>query len=79
MNEPEQLVLPRVDLNSVVMEKGKMVTQVVNFIHGTKATFPHVNSGSIKQGQFTHFETADGRLILINEKNVLYVEVIKER
>lgn len=78
MKEPIQLPLPRMSLNSVVMEKGKRVTQIINFVHGTKATFPHVKSGSITQGAFTHFETEDGRLILVNDKNVLFVEVVKE-
>ena len=31
-----------------------------------------------KQGQFTKLNTIDGRMILINDKNVLCIEVFKE-
>ena len=33
---------------------------------------------SIKQGQFTKLETTDGRLIMVNDKNVLCIEIFKE-
>ena len=33
---------------------------------------------TIQQGQFTKFETTDGRLVMINDINVLSVEVFNE-
>jgi len=37
-----------------------------------------VDTDSIKQGQFTKFETKDGRLVMVNDKNILCIEIIKE-
>ena len=35
-----------------------------------------MDSYSIKQGQFTKFETSDGRLVMVNDKNILCIEII---
>jgi hypothetical protein len=43
-----------------------------------KGTFNNVDTHSIKQGQFTKFETADGRLVMVNDKNILCIEIIEE-
>ena len=37
-----------------------------------------IDTHSIKQGQFTKFETKDGRLIMVNDKNILCIEIISE-
>ena len=66
------------DLDSSVKQKGKYVTQCIHFVGGEKRTFNGVLSESIKQGQFTKFETKDGRLIMINDKNILCIEIITE-
>jgi len=66
------------DLKSSAGEQGDSVTQIITFVNGVKKTFTGVLSKSIKQGQFTKFRTVDGRLIMINDENVLCVEVFEE-
>ena len=39
-------------LKSSVEESGKYVTQIIHFVNGVKRTFKHIDSESIKQGQF---------------------------
>jgi len=60
-----------------IKSKGALVTQVITFQGGYKTTFKRIKTETIEQGKFTHFETEDGRLVLINPDNVLCVEVIK--
>lgn len=67
-----------VNLKSSINKKGKFVTQIIHFKDGEKRTFEDVDTSSIKQGQFTKFETKDGRLVLINDKNVNCIEIIGE-
>ena len=50
----------------------------LHFINGEKRTFTNVDSHSIKQGQFTKFKTKDERLIMVNDKNILCIEIISE-
>lgn len=66
------------DLESSIKKQGNYVTQIIHFVGGEKRTFNNINTQSIKQGQFTKLETIDGRLILINDKNVLCIEVFSE-
>lgn len=66
------------DLESTVKKQGEYVTQILHFINGEKRTFENIKTSSIKQGQFTKLETKDGRLIMINDKNVLCIEVFKQ-
>jgi hypothetical protein len=66
------------DLKSSITQKGRWVSQIIHFISGEKRTFNNVDTHSIKQGQFTKFETKDGRLVMINDKNVLCIEIINE-
>ena len=68
----------KTNLKSSITEKGKYVSQILHFINGEKRTFNEVDTHSIKQGQFTKFETKDGRLIMVNDKNVLCIEIITE-
>jgi hypothetical protein len=65
-------------LKSSVERKGKKVTQIITGKEGFKKTFRGVISETIEQGEFTKFETDDGRLVMVNTKNVLFVEVFKE-
>jgi len=66
------------DLQSSIKKQGKIVTQIIHFIGGEKRTFEHIESESVKQGQFTKLTTKDGKMILINDKNVLCIEVFPE-
>jgi len=66
------------NLKSSVNKKGRYVSQILHFINGEKRTFENVDTHSLKQGQFTKFETKDGRLVMINDKNILCIEIIKE-
>ncbi|MES2437325.1 MAG: hypothetical protein V4519_04945 [Patescibacteria group bacterium] len=67
-----------VDLKSSAGSQGKTTTQIVTFMGGTKKTIKGVISSTIMQGQFTKFNTTDGRLIMVNDPNVLCIEVFKE-
>ncbi len=67
-----------VSLKSSITAKGKYVSKILHFVGGEKRTFNGVDTDSIKQGQFTKFETKDGRLVMINDKNILCIEIIKE-
>jgi len=66
------------DLQSSIKKQGKYVTQILHFVGGEKRTFNNIKSSEIKQGQFTKLTTSDGRMILINDKNVLCIEVFPE-
>ena len=63
------------DLYSTIKSQGKVVTQIIHFMNGEKRTFENIITTSVKQGQFTKLETTDGRLIMINDKNVLCIEI----
>jgi len=67
------------DLKSTIKEQGTVVTQIIHFISGEKRTFHGILSESIKQGQFTKFKTVDGTMICVNDKNVLCIEIFKEK
>ena len=49
-----------VSLKSSIIQKGRYVSQILHFVGGEKRTFNNVDTHSIKQGQFTKFETKDG-------------------
>ena len=66
------------DLQSSIKKQGKYVTQILHFVGGEKRTFNNIKSSEVKQGQFTKLTTLDGRMILINDKNVLCIEVFPE-
>ena len=66
------------NLQSSTKSQGEVVTQIIHFINGEKRTFEDIKTDSIKQGQFTKFKTTDDRLIMINDKNVLCIEVFRQ-
>jgi hypothetical protein len=66
------------DLQSSIKKQGDYVTQILHFVGCEKRTFNNIKSSEIKQGQFTKLTTKDGRMILINDKNVLCIEVFSE-
>lgn len=67
-----------VDLESSIKKKGKQVTQIIHFVGGEKRTFEGVITSEVKQGQFTKLTTKDGRMVLVNDKNVLCIEIFSE-
>ena len=67
------------DLQSSVKEVGDYVTQIIHFVGGEKRTFHDIESKSIRQGQFTKFKQKNGAWVMINNKNVLCIEVFKEK
>lgn len=62
-------------LHSSVKDKGEIVDQIITMVNGYKKTYRGVIVDSIMQGEFTHFDTLDGRKVMVNTKNVLFVEV----
>jgi len=66
------------DLQSSIKKQGEYVTQIIHFVGGEKRTFNNIKSSEIKQGQFTKLLTKDERMILINDKNVLCIEIFSE-
>lgn len=69
----------QVDLRSSIVAKGKLVTQIFTFVGGAKKTISGIKTDTIRQGEFTKFETEDGRLVLVNDANVLCIEVFTEK
>jgi len=67
-----------VNLQSSAGRKGKTVTQIVTCVTGIKKTFRGVRTETIENGQMTKYETEDGRLIMVNDRNVFCVEVFAE-
>jgi len=68
-----------VDLKSTVATQWRYVTQIIHMIGWEKRTFEGIDTKTIKQGEFTKCKTKDGRLLMINTKNVLLVEVFPEK
>ena len=66
------------DLKSTVSKQGRYVTQVIHYVNGEKKTIFNIDTHTIVQGQFTKFKTKDGRLWMVNDKNVLLIEVFAE-
>ncbi len=66
------------NLKSTTQSKGRYVTQIIHFKGGEKLTFTDIDTHSIKQGEFTKMETKDGRLLMVNDKNVNLIEVFKQ-
>ena len=54
------------------------VTQIIHFKDGIKRTFSGIMPETIKQGQYTKMSTVDGRMLIINDSNVLCIEVFAE-
>ena len=65
-------------MRSTVADKGNIVTEVITMIGGYKKTFKGVITNTFLQGEFTHFETKDGRKVMVRTDNVLFIEVVKE-
>jgi len=66
-------------LKSRVERMGKLVTQIIHFTNGNKRTFNNIRSDTIIQGEFTKMITTDGRMIMVNTKNVDVIEVFPQK
>jgi len=66
------------NLQSSVDEIGEFVTQIIHFKGNVKRTLHGVISSKVKQGELTKLYLKDGRMVMINQANVLMVEVFKE-
>jgi len=78
MKMPKEVREEYVRLHSTVADKGKVVTQLITFVGGVKKTIRGVKTDTIMQSDFTHFDTTDGRKVMINNENVLSVEIFKQ-
>ena len=63
-------------LKSSVEKEGEVVTEIITFSNGNKKTFEDIITNTISQGEFTHFKLKNGILILVNKKNVDFIEVL---
>ena len=68
----------KINLLSSVTKEGEIVTQIVHFKDGTRKTIHGIITDSIETGKFTKYNTKDGRMIMINDDNVLCIEIFKE-
>ena len=66
------------NLKSSVLEKGKVVTEIIIFSGGNKKTFKGILTDSIHQSEFTRFDLVDGRRIYVNPRNVDCFEVFED-
>lgn len=67
-----------INLQSTLTCYSKYVTQIIHFVGGEKRTFYGILTETIMQGQFTKIKCKNGKVIMINDKNVLCIEVFKE-
>jgi len=63
------------NLKSSVNNTGKEVTQIIHFTGGNKRTFHGILSETIQDGTFTKMKLKDGRMLMVNSKNVDCIEV----
>ena len=70
--------MKQLNLLSSVQTKGSVVAQIITGVSGYKKTFRGIKTETIEQGEFTHFDLEDGRRILVNTKDVLFIEVFSE-
>jgi len=77
MKEKKEIDL-KSSISSTYFLNSKTVTQIFHFKGGIKRTFTGIKPESIKQGQYTKMTTDDGRLLIINDSNVLCIEVFEE-
>ena len=66
------------NLQSSVWMLGKTTTQIIHFSGGNKRTFTGIVTETIKDGTFTKMRLKDGRMLMVNGKNVDCIEVFEE-
>jgi len=67
-----------IPLKSTVENIGDTCTQIIHFVGDVKRTVTNIKTATIKQGELTKFATSDGRMIMVNTRNVLMVEVFAQ-
>ena len=67
-----------INLLSSVCNEGEVVTQIIHFKDGQRKTIHGIISSTIETGKFTKFNCKDGRMIMVNDENVLMIETFKE-
>jgi len=77
MKEQKEIDL-KSSISSSYFLNSKTVTQIFHFKNGVKRTFTGIKPETIKQGQYTKMMTDDGRLLIINDSNVLCIEIFEE-
>ena len=68
----------KTNLLSSVNKEGEYVTQIIHFKGGQRKTIHGIISSTIETGKFTKFNCKDGRMIMVNDDNVLMIETFKE-
>ena len=68
----------KTNLLSSVNKEGEYVTQIIHFKGGKRKTIHSIKSSTIETGKFTKFHCKDGRMIMVNDENVLMIETFKE-
>ena len=68
----------KTNLLSSVNKEGEYVTQIIHFKGGQRKTIHNIKSSTIETGKFTKFHCKDGRMIMVNDENVLMIETFKE-
>jgi hypothetical protein len=67
-----------IPLKSTVENIGDTCTQIIHFVGEVKRTVTNIKTKTIKQGELTKFATSDGRMIMVNTRNVLMIEVFAQ-
>lgn len=67
------------NLKSTVNELGETVTQIFHAVSGEKRTFHGIITASIKEGSELKMRTKDGRMLIVNKKNLFITEVFSEK
>ena len=75
----DKFFYPNTSIHSTVSEMGESVTQVITMVGGYKKTIRGVLPATLLQGEFTHFDTKDGRRVMVRTDNVLFIEIVKEK
>lgn len=69
----------RLDLKSSVTGMGKSTTQIFHFKNNCKLTYEGVLPETIREGEMLKIMCKDGRMLIINKKNLLLTEVFSEQ
>lgn len=67
-----------INLKSSINNISQTTTQIFHFVGGEKRTFHGIISSEIKEGEMLKLKLIDGRLLIINKKNLLMTEVFSE-
>jgi len=67
-----------VNLHSTVNSMGKYETHVFHFEGNEILTYNGLMPETLKEGYFTKIKTKDGRMLMINKRKLLLVEIFPE-